>query len=94
MSTLTVSLKLPRDLLRALDISEAQLETRILELVALELFRQDRISTGKGAELLGISKWEFIQLLRQHSIPYFTESSAELTAEVATAQGFLNQPHP
>ncbi len=67
MSTLTVSLKLPRDLLGALDIPEAQLETRILELVALELFRQDRISKGKGAELLGISKWEFIQLLTQHS---------------------------
>lgn len=94
MSTLTVSLNLPRDLLGALDIPEAQLETRILELVALELFRQERISTGKGAELLGISKWEFIQLLAQHSIPYFTESSAELTAEVATAQSVLSQPHP
>ncbi len=86
MSTLTVNLKLPRDLLGAIDISDAQLEAHILELVALELFRQERISTGKAAELLGISKWEFIQLLAQHNIPYFSESSAELAAEVATAQ--------
>ena len=90
MNTLTVNLKLPRDLLGALDIPEAQLETRILELVALELFRQERISTGKGAELLGISKWEFIQLLAQHSIPYFTESPEELAAEVITAQSLID----
>jgi predicted HTH domain antitoxin len=94
MSTLTVNLRLPRDLLGALDISEAQLEARILELVALELFRQERISSGKGAELLGISKWEFIQLLAQHGIPYFTDSSEELAAEVATAQSLLGQKNP
>jgi predicted HTH domain antitoxin len=82
---------LPRDLLEALDIPEAQLEVHVLELVALELFRQERTSTGKAAELLGISKWEFIQLLTQHQIPYFSESSAELEAEVATAQTLLEQ---
>ncbi len=86
MSNLSVNLQLPRDLLAALDIPEAQLEARILELVALELFRQKRISTGKGAELLGISKWEFIQLLAQHNISYFTESPDELAAEVSTAK--------
>jgi predicted HTH domain antitoxin len=86
MSNLSVNLQLPWDLLAALDIPEAQLEARILELVALELFRQKRISTGKGAELLGISKWEFIQLLAQHNISYFTESPDELAAEVSTAK--------
>ncbi|NEQ21574.1 MAG: UPF0175 family protein [Microcoleus sp. SIO2G3] len=91
MSILTVNLKIPRNLLGALDVPEAQLEAQILELVALELFRQERISTGKGAELLKISKWEFIQLLAQQDIPYFTESADELAAEVATAQSLLNR---
>ncbi len=91
MSTLTVNLKIPRDLLGALDVPEAQLEAQILELVALELFRQERISTGKGAELLKISKWEFIQLLARHDIPYFTDSADELAAEVTTAQNLLNR---
>jgi predicted HTH domain antitoxin len=91
MSILTVNLKIPRDLIGALDVPETQLEAQILELVALELFRQERISTGKGAELLKISKWEFIQLLAQHDIPYFTESADELAAEVATAQSLLNR---
>ena len=91
MSTLSFNLKIPRDLIGALDIPEAQLEARILELVALELFRQERISTGKAAELLGISKWEFIQLLAQQNIPYFTESPEELAAEVAMASRLLKR---
>ena len=53
------------------------------ELIALELFREGRISSGKGAELLGISKLAFVQLLSQHGIDYFTESPEELKAEVA-----------
>ncbi len=93
MSKLTVNLRLPKDLLESLNIPETQLEAHILELVALELFRQERISTGKVAELLGISKWEFIQLLAQHKILYFSESSAELTAEVATAQTVFERKH-
>ncbi len=94
MSTLTVQLNLPQDLLEVLNVPEAQLETQILKLVALELFRQERISTGKGAELLGIKKWEFIQLLAQHNIPYFTDSPTDLAAEVETAQSLLGQNQP
>lgn len=91
MSNITVSLQLPRDLLGALNIPEAQLGTEILELLALELFRQERISTGKAAELLGISKWEFVQLLAEHRIPYFTESADELAAEIANTEQVLEK---
>jgi predicted HTH domain antitoxin len=91
MSRLTVSLELPRDLLGALDIPESQLASRLLELVALELFRQGRISAGKGAEMLGISKWQFVQLLARYEIPYFVESGDELRAEVAMAEAVDEQ---
>jgi len=83
MSTLTVALELPRDLLGALEVPQAQIEAHLRELIALELFREGRISSGKGAELLGISKLAFVQLLSQHGIDYFTESPEELKAEVA-----------
>jgi hypothetical protein len=35
-------LNLPQDLLEVLNVPETQLETQILKLVALELFRQER----------------------------------------------------
>lgn len=93
MSTLTVSLELPRDLLGALNVPAGRAETRLRELIALELFREGRISSGKGAELLGVSKWEFIQLLARHGVPYFTESPGELAAEVATVERLLGESH-
>jgi len=89
MTDLTVNLSLPRDLLAALNIPESQLPHHILELFALELFRQQRISAGKAAELLNVSKLNFIELLAQNQIPYFTETPEELTAEVEAVEHLM-----
>jgi len=91
MSTLSVTLELPRDLVGALDVPQVRLASRLQELIALELFREGRISAGKGAELLGISKLDFIHLLARHGIAYFTESPEELAAEVATLERLLSE---
>ncbi|MCK4485267.1 MAG: UPF0175 family protein [Desulfobacterales bacterium] len=50
-----------------MDIPESQPEKRIKELIAVALFRDGRISSGKGAELLSITKLDFILLLRSRS---------------------------
>jgi len=92
MSTLTVSLHLPRDLLGALEVPEAQLETRLRGVIALQLFREGRISSGKGAELLGLPKLAFIQLLARHGLSYFTEPPEELAAEVKALEQLLGEP--
>ncbi|MEF8939138.1 MAG: UPF0175 family protein, partial [Salinivenus sp.] len=55
--------------------------------IALELFREERISSGKAADLLGISKAEFVDLLDQHGIAYFTETPKELDAQVEAVRG-------
>lgn len=91
VSTLQVVLNLPRDLLGALDVPQTDLETRLHELIALELFREGRISAGKGAQLLGTSKLEFIQLLARHGLPYFTQSPEELASDVTTVQQMLDE---
>ena len=89
MTNLTISLNLPRDLIGALNIPESQLPQHILEILALELFRQQRISAGKAAELVGVSKMSFIELLAQHQIPYFNETPDELVAEVEAVERLL-----
>lgn len=89
MNTVTVSLDLPRDLLGALDVPESGLEEALRELIAVQLYTDDRISAGKAAELLGISKLTFIRLLARHDIPYFTQSPEELQREVAALTKIL-----
>ncbi len=90
MDELTVCLSLPRDLLGVLDVSETGLEKRIRELIALELFREGRFSSGKGGELLGVSKWDFIQLLSRYKVPYFNQTPEDLVAEVNLLETLLN----
>ena len=82
METVQVSISVPRDLAGALDLPLADLGPYLQEVVALELFRQGRISSGKASELMGINKLDFMHLLARHNIPYFTESPNELDAEV------------
>ncbi len=87
--TVTVSLDLPRDLLGALDVPESGLEDALRELIAVQLYSDGRISSGKAAELLGITKLDFIRLLARHEIPYFNQSPEELEAEVAALDQLL-----
>lgn len=82
METLKVELDLPRDLLGALNVSKSELGPRLKTLIALELFREERISSGKAAELMGISKTEFIGLLDRHGISYFTERPEEIASQL------------
>lgn len=91
MDTLTVALHLPRNLLGALDIPQEHLADRMQTLIAVALFREGKISTGKGAELLGISKLAFVQVLAQHGVEYFTESPEELATEVAHLNQLLRE---
>lgn len=73
-------------MLGTLDVPENELGPHLKKLIALELFREERISSGKAAELLGFSKSEFIDVLDQHGIAFFTETPEELASQVQTVQ--------
>jgi len=90
MGELTVSLTLPHELLNALDVQESQLAAQILETLVLDLYRQQRISSGKCGEILGIGKWDFIQLLSQRNIAYFNETPDELSEQLAAVESLLD----
>lgn len=90
MNTMTVSLDLPRDLLGALDVPPIDVEQRLRELIALGLFREGRISSGKGAELIGVSKLDFIRLLSKNGISYFTQTPEELQSEISALEKLLD----
>lgn len=90
MSTLTVELQIPSDAITWLNVSKAELPSALQKLIALELFREGHISAGKGAEILGVSKWNFIQLLAKHEISYVDLTEDELLADLATMKQFLD----
>lgn len=91
VSNMLIKMELPRELLGVLDVSETDLGPKLKILIALELVREGRISTGKGAELLGVSKADFIRLLSEQDIPYFNETADELTEQITTISPLLDK---
>jgi predicted HTH domain antitoxin len=54
--------------------------------VVLGLFQEGEISSGKAAEILGLSKAQFLELLSQQNLPYLDADLTDLEREVAAAE--------
>lgn len=88
MGNVQVCLDLPEELARRLDPSGTDVAGRILEALVIQLVQQDAISSGKGAELLGILKRDFRRLLRQRGVSYMDLSEEEFLADLEAAAAY------
>jgi predicted HTH domain antitoxin len=85
MSDLKVEIELPHDLLIALNVPVGQVGTKVKEWLVLALVQDGQISTGKAAEILGMTRGQCMDMLRQHRIPYLDWDSDELADEERVA---------
>ena len=69
MEMIDVKLQLPKEIAKAVEAPDTQLETALWQKIVLELYREETISCGKAAELLGINQWDFTDLLKEKDIP-------------------------
>jgi predicted HTH domain antitoxin len=85
MSDTVVEIHLSSSLLQfGLDREEVQ--RRVTEWLVLSLFTEERISSGKAARLLNISRIDFLALLQQRGIAYIDYSEDELADEFAAVE--------
>lgn len=86
-----ISVKVPKefsDILNLRDREEIQKESRIL--IAIELYREGRISAGKAAEMAGLSFNEFLDELKKRNMKLFTMLNVDKTErEVDQAEKYL-----
>ncbi len=80
MTNTTLEIQVPSPLLR-LGISREDISSRITKWLVFSLFTEGRISSGKAGQLLGISRIEFLALLRKHGIAYVDYTDDELSDE-------------
>ena len=73
MSTVTVSLD--DDVVALLHGLNQPVQQTVREMIVLELYRQHRISSGKAAELLGISRDQLRYRLKKLEEPSFAAAS-------------------
>lgn len=81
----TVDVKLPSELLRVADLEESSLSQEAARLLALELYREDRVSLGRAAELCQTPLAAFMDFAAKHGVPPLQYSIEDLQEERQTA---------
>jgi predicted HTH domain antitoxin len=81
----TVDVKLPSELLRVANLEESSLSQEAARLLALELYREDKISLGRAAELCQTPVAAFMDFAAKHGVPPLRYSFEDLEEERQTA---------
>ena len=82
----TVDVKLPSELLRAANWEESSsLSKEAARLLALELYREDKVSLGRAAELCQTPLAAFMDFAAKHGVPPLRYSFEDLEEERQTA---------
>lgn len=79
--TMNSAIDIPQDILDSARITVPEIKREL----AIQLYRQGRLSVGKARELAEMSLWRFRHLLAARQIPVHYDGS-DLEDEVATLQ--------
>jgi len=82
----TLKIPYPDDLPKALGETPEEFERELKFLVAAKLYELGRISSGRAAELAGVSRVEFLSRLGRYRISVFNYPLEELEREIREAR--------
>ena len=79
MAETSFNVHIPSNLLNL--VGQDEIQRRISEWLVFSLFSEEKISSGKAGKLLGITRLEFIQLLKTRGIAFINYSEDEIKEE-------------
>jgi len=82
----TVTVQLPAALLKAAELDNANLSQEASRLLALELFREQKLSLGRAAELCHTPIAVFMDFSAKHGVPPLRYSFEDLDEERRSAE--------
>jgi predicted HTH domain antitoxin len=85
MADTTFEVRIPAPLLQ-FGFDHSEIQRRLTEWLVLSLFTEGRISSGKAARFLSITRVEFLALLRTRGIAYINYTPDELAEEFAAVE--------
>ena len=85
MATRTLAVEVPEELVALLGSPEAA-AAKAKEALVLALLREAQISQGQAARLLGLTRYDILDLMAEHHILSGPETAEEIEEELATVQ--------
>ena len=90
MSGKAITLELPDDLELGVQTTREELVVQIKLMAALKMFELGKLSSGKAAELAGMSRSEFFEMCGRYRVTVFNyppeEIESELRGDLETAR--------
>jgi len=80
MKTLTVSY--PQDFELAVSTTTEELEAQVRLMAALKMFELGKLSSGKAAELAGMSRVEFFEMCGRYRVSVFNYDPEDFESEL------------
>ncbi len=84
MEMTTVKMNIPVAMAQFIESTDAKTELLQRALLLHPFIRNLTISHGRAAEILGITKWQLIEIYKEEGIPYFTMDWSDVEEDVAT----------
>ncbi len=95
MKTEELTIKYPSGFELAVRLSKEEMEQHIRLMAALKMFELGKVSSGKAAELAGMSRVEFIETCGRYRVSVFNYTPEELEKEIKfdieSAKGLIDQ---
>ncbi len=75
---------LPQEVVGAFGWSDSEVPRRVREALVMDLLRLDRLSEAQAASILGLARWELLDLMGRYDVPAVRMSVGDLDRELAT----------
>ena len=83
MNLETISFEVSQDILDTLKVGSDELLQRMRLLTASDYFQENKLSLGKAAELAGMNRLDFMDILSIKNIVIFDYDESELNTELS-----------
>ena len=81
----SITIECPEAVLLSLHETEAQFARELSAAAAVKLYELGRLSTGRAAELAGLSRTAFFQLLADYKVSLYQGDADDLGQDLANA---------
>ena len=81
MHEATFEVRIPGELLQ-FGFHQQAVQVQLTEWLVISLFKDERVSSGRAARLRGMTRLEFLDLLRRRGIAYLDYSPDEIAEEL------------
>jgi len=75
---------LPQEVVGGFGWKDSEVPHRVRQALVMDLLRLDRLSERQAAKILGVGRWELLELMNRYDVPAVRMSIEDLDRELAT----------